>query len=121
MTTKIRKKLNAMIEGIRPGTEVIGEFVGVEPLLHEDGTPVVSRAYGNPLHVLKLRNANGEEATFWADGGLRGALKIARVAPGKAIAIMATGETQKVESGEVNVYEIFDATDDFAAERRRVG
>jgi len=86
-------------------TGIAGEF---KQLTKEDGSPVLSNTYGNHLYTLDLINpTSGEIKTYWADGGLRGALKMARVNPGMHIEIVHTGE-KKIDQGTVQTYDIFE-------------
>ena len=48
----------------------------------------------------------GEANKFWADAGIRGSLKMARVEPGQPIEIVHTGD-KEIEQGTVQTYDIF--------------
>lgn len=107
MAAKRGKKLNAGILSVRDH-KCEGTFMGIRPLLKDDGTAIVSKSYGSELHVMDLASLeNGEVLSFWADGGLRGSLKAAKVAEGQKIVVEYTGETQ-FEGGRVNTYDVFE-------------
>ena len=105
------KQLTAAVGSLRMDNDVgkvtTGFFDAVVPLLKENGEPVQSRTYGNDLFHLKMRDLQTEEEMiYWADGGIRGALKMAKVLAGTAIEIVHTGQ-KKIEDGTVQTYDIF--------------
>ena len=105
----------------------IGEVIGFDAGF--------SRTWGNPFVIVKLRSSNGDLYNAVLDGGLRGALKLAKIIEGdikdamtmgvvtketesldvsglrivrKAlIEIVHTG-TKEVDQGECNTYDIFE-------------
>lgn len=107
MTTK-RRKLNTEIVSLRDAktiTGIVGEVMAME---REDGTPVTNK-FGTQLATLEIETKDGA-VKIWADAGLRGALKMARVKPGMNIEIVHTGETKHPEyDSTLQTYDIFEA------------
>lgn len=113
------KKLTSEILSIRndsgPGGEVFGIFEGVTPLVKQSGEAVTG-GYGQELFTLELTDpGTGEVKKYWADGGIRGALKMAKVNKGMAIFITHTGDAVMTNDdgtkGKIQTYEIHMATE----------
>lgn len=108
-----RRKLNSDINSTRfddkYGKTIRGKFAGVSPMMTMDNQQVVG-SFNQPLYTMELAEvdgaAKGELTKFWCDGGLRGALKLAKVEPGMEIEIVHTGE-KKIEDGKVQTYDVF--------------
>jgi hypothetical protein len=65
----------------------------VEPLLKNDGTPVVG-GFDQQLYKMTLADLDtGEDRVYWADGGIRGQLVLSKVVPDMPIEIEHTGQT----------------------------
>lgn len=105
-----KKKLTAAIESLREdgkvGKTTRGIFLGLTPMCGMDNEQLKGN-FDQPLFTLELADLEtGEANKFWADGGIRGALKLARIEPGQAIEIEHTGQ-KKIEDGTVQTYEIY--------------
>ena len=102
------KKLNNEIFSIRDTKTAEGVFMGLFPILDSDVNQVTSKRFDTPLFFVTVKNKAGEEMRYWADGGLRGTLKMARVEPGQPIFIEHTG-SKEIEEGVVQTYDIYGA------------
>lgn len=106
------KKLTSEILSVRDdkkvGAEVGGIFQNLTPMLTAAGEPVMGN-YGQALHTFELVDPKtGEVKKYWADGGIRGSLKMAKVKDGDKIFIQHTG-TKKIDEGTVQTYDVFSA------------
>lgn len=109
MKFKKGKKRTAEIMSVREAKEVFGIFEGIEGMYTMDNEPVLNR-YDQQLHTISLVNPEtGEIQKYWADGGIRGAVKLAKVKKGDTIVIQHTGE-KEIDEGVVQTYDIFEAT-----------
>jgi hypothetical protein len=100
------KKMNSDIKSLRNET-VQGKFIKVETLTNDQGEVIKSKSYGTELYVMTMACLDtGDPLLFWADGGLRGTLKMARVQEGDLIEIVHIGE-KDIEQGTVQTYDIF--------------
>lgn len=106
-----KKKLTAAIESLREdgktGKTVRGIFLSLSPMCGMDNEQLRGN-FDQPLFTLELADLETKEVVkFWADGGIRGALKLARVEEGQAIEIVHTGQ-KKIEDGTVQTYDIYE-------------
>lgn len=105
------KKLNSEILSVRnddkAGGFASGFFMGVKPVMTMDNEHVKGN-FDQPLYTMDLRQKDGEILTYWADGGIRGALKLAKVQEGQPIFIEHTG-TKKIDEGTVQTYDVYGA------------
>lgn len=98
-----KKKLNPTLLSFRdpgPHTGIIGE---ITQMVKDDGSPVLSRAYGTELFTIELSDPkSGEVKKYWVDAGLRGTLKSSKnVVPGMFVEIVHTGE-KKIETTDAD-------------------
>ncbi len=101
------KKLTADIGSVRELHQVAGLMGELEQLKNNAGEPVLSKKYGTSLWKFSLADKDtGEISYFWADGGIRGALSMSRVAPGAFIEIVHTGE-KEIDDGTIQTYDIY--------------
>jgi len=109
MNGKKGKKLTSEILSVRTdgksGGTAFGYFECLEPMFTQDNQPVKGN-FDQDLYTFTLRQPDGELLRYWADGGIRGALKMAKVTQGQCIMIEHTG-TKKIEEGTVQTYDIF--------------
>jgi len=109
MNGKKGKKLTSEINSVRidgkTGGTAAGYFGNLQPMRNFAGE-VIKGNFEQDLFTFTLRDEHGEEKQYWADGGLRGALKMAKVQDGQCIFIEHTG-TKKIDEGTVQTYEIF--------------
>lgn len=111
-----RKLLNTPIEQL---TYIEGTVIKVEKLLGYDGQVQYGKFRDKdgqplPLEIIEIAEAGtGEIKKFWMNGGLVGALKIARVRPGdgREVAIELQDEKKEhpewgTEMCQYNVYEL---------------
>lgn len=61
------------------------------------------------LHVINFLRSDGEKVAVWEDGGLKGALKLAKVQTGDILKIVGKGKQMVEGIGNVNQYEIYKA------------
>lgn len=92
---------------------VFGKIGELRECVNKEGKQIFGN-YNQPLFTLTLTDPNdGEITTYWADGGLRGALTISKVLPGTMVNIVHTGETEMTlddgKKGVVQTYEIYEA------------
>jgi len=111
-TVKKGKKRTSDILSIRnddaPGGTVQGIFISLDPMFTMDNEPMLGN-FDQHLHTLDLADFETKEITrYWADGGVKGALKLARVKEGDKIIIEHTGK-KKIEQGVVQTYEVYEA------------
>jgi len=104
------KKLNSEIlscrDGDKPGMITRGRFLGLIPMLRQNGDPVVGN-FDQNLYTMELADIDtGEVKRYWADGGIRGTLKLGNIQEGMAIEIEHTGK-KKIEEGVVQTYDIY--------------
>ena len=105
------KLLNQGVGVFEANKAVTGMFLGVSPFLDENGNQLKSRTYGTDLFIVTMADPKtGETRDYFADGGLRGAIKMSRLKKEQLVSIVWTGEHKKIEDGEVKVYEIRDAS-----------
>lgn len=112
---KRKKQLNNSINSLRDTTAIgiVGDLV---QLTTSDGAPVKGN-FNQDLYTLDLTNPKtGEVQKYWADAGLRGSLKMAKVVAGMLVEIVHTG-TKEIEQGTVQTYDIFELEDSGAAVR----
>lgn len=114
-TYKKGKKLGGgSILSVRDFKEGVVGIVGeIKQLFKQDNTPITG-SFGQLLHTVELTDpSTGEVQNYWADGGLRGALKLAKVQPNTPYFITHTGETEMElpdgKKGFVQTYEIAEA------------
>lgn len=104
---KITKKLTSTILSVRDFAEGVYGTVGELRQLQNYNNEPVKGTYGQDLYALDLVNKHtGEITSYWADAGLRGTMKMAKVTAGQDIFIQHTG-TKKIDEGTVQTYDIF--------------
>lgn len=106
------KKRTAEILTLRndkgPGKITRGIFLGTAPMLRETGEPIQGN-FDQELHTMEMADLDtGEVKRYWADGGIRGALKLAKVARDTPIEIEHTGDKLVSDLGKVQTYDIYD-------------
>lgn len=107
-----RIKLTSNILSVRDFENGVEGFLGeVQPLTKNSGDQVTG-SYGQNLYTVELLDlVTREVKKYWCDGGMRGALTLAKVQPATPIAIVHTGETtmdlDNGQKGKVQTYDIF--------------
>lgn len=106
----VGKKLNSEILSVRTDGKIGGFAEGffgeLKPMLTHAGETVRGN-FDQELHTMTLTDfETGEIKTYWADGGIRGSLKLARIENGQPIRIVHTGE-KKIDEGRVQTYDVF--------------
>lgn len=104
------KKLNSEILSFRNGDVVgcitRGRFLSITPMLRQDGSAVQGN-FDQDLFVMELADLETAEVKrYWADGGIRGTLKLGNIQPDMAIEIEHTGK-KKIEEGTVQTYDVY--------------
>jgi hypothetical protein len=104
------KKLNSEIlscrNGDTPGCITRGRFLSLTQMTRQNGEPVQGN-FDQDLYTMELADLEtGEIKRYWADGGIRGTLKMANVQPDTAIEIEHTGK-KKIEEGTVQTYDVY--------------
>lgn len=104
------KKLNGGILSVRDFPNGVEGTVGELTQLIKNNGEFVQGKFGQDLWTLAMLN-EGVEVLYWADGGIRGALALAKVKPGDKIAIVHTGETtmemKDGGTGRVQTYDLY--------------
>jgi len=104
------RKLNAEILSLRDdkatGKTTTGIFLGFEPLTTEAGE-IKRGNFDQELYTMNLQALVGGEITkYWADAGIRGSFKMARIDNGTPVEIVHTGK-KEIEQGTVQTYDVF--------------
>lgn len=104
------KKLNSEIlscrNGDTPGCITRGRFLNIQPMLRQDGTAVQGN-FDQDLFVMELADLDTAEVNrYWADGGIRGTLKLGNIKEGMPIEIEHTGK-KRIEEGTVQTYDVY--------------
>ncbi len=116
---KRTKQLNAPVLSIKELTEgketgIMGKLGEIIEETNQQGelTPrfFQLKVHGGPINPSGADGAGYE--TFWFDGGIKGAFKLAKVKPGAMIEILFKGQKAvTLDNGEkvnVNLYDLFD-------------
>lgn len=78
-------------------------------MINEDTGEIRKGNFDQDLYTLEMRDpATGEIQKYWADAGIRGTLKMAKIKPETLIEIEHTGD-KEIEQGTVQTYDIFGA------------
>lgn len=106
-----KKKLTSAIESLREdgkvGKTTRGIFLSISPMCGMDNEQLTGN-FDQPLFTIELADLEtGEVTKYWADGGIRGALKLAKIKDGQKIEIEHTGQ-KKIEDGTVQTYDIYE-------------
>lgn len=101
-----KKLRNRTIQIFEDGKEYTGTVGPIVQMLDSNGAPVVGK-HDQDLYTMELTDGRGEITQYFVDGGLRGALRIARVCPGETITIKALGSKKEIPTGFVREYEIY--------------
>lgn len=104
------RKLNSEIlscrDGDKPGQITRGRFLGITAMLRENGEAVQGN-FDQDLFTMELADLEtGEIKRYWADGGIRGTIKLGGVQKDMPIEIEHTGK-KKIEEGTVQTYDVY--------------
>lgn len=103
---KLNQEINSLRDDKAVGKTTVGIFLGFEPLTTEAGE-IKRGNFDQELFVMQMQKLHGGEIEkYWADAGIRGTFKMARIQAGQAVEIVHTGK-KEIEQGTVQTYDVF--------------